>query len=152
MFVCLWSSFFSPANKNLDSPFNFKLCQWVRSLGWEDSLEEGMATHCSTLTWRIQRTEKPSIGSQRVRQDWSHLACIHTVFGNEIIKPPLWTVYCAFSLGWGRLEGKLQYDAFRTFQLTTAPYIKCILTLLYILCIYWTNGSQFYNIWSLFSR
>ena len=79
VFVCLWSSFFSPANKNLDSPFNFKLCQWVRSLGWEDSLEEGMATHCSTLTWRIQRTEKPSIGSQRVRQDWSHLACIHTL-------------------------------------------------------------------------
>ena len=26
---------------------------WVRSLGWEDPLEEGMATHSSTLAWRI---------------------------------------------------------------------------------------------------
>ena len=26
---------------------------WVRSLGWEDSLEEGMATHSSILAWRI---------------------------------------------------------------------------------------------------
>ena len=26
---------------------------WVRSLGWEDSLEEGMATHCSILAQRI---------------------------------------------------------------------------------------------------
>ena len=26
---------------------------WVRSMGWEDPLEEGMATHSSTLAWRI---------------------------------------------------------------------------------------------------
>ena len=26
---------------------------WVRSMGWEDSLEEGMATHSSILAWRI---------------------------------------------------------------------------------------------------
>ena len=26
---------------------------WVQSLGWEDSLEEGMATHSSILDWRI---------------------------------------------------------------------------------------------------
>ena len=26
---------------------------WVRSLGWEDSLEEGMATHTNNLAWRI---------------------------------------------------------------------------------------------------
>ena len=26
---------------------------WVRSLGWEDSLEKGMATHSSILAWRI---------------------------------------------------------------------------------------------------
>ena len=26
---------------------------WVRPLGWEDSLEEGMATHSSILAWRI---------------------------------------------------------------------------------------------------
>ena len=26
---------------------------WIRSLGWEDPLEEGMATHTSILAWRI---------------------------------------------------------------------------------------------------
>ena len=42
----------------------------VRSLGREDPLEEGMATHSSVLAWRIPRTEEPgrlqSMGSQRV--------------------------------------------------------------------------------------
>ena len=40
---------------------------WVQSLGWEDPLEEGIATHSSVLTWRIPWTEEPgrlqSIGS-----------------------------------------------------------------------------------------
>ena len=42
----------------------------VQFLGWEDPLEEGMATHSSILAWRITWTEEPgglqSIGSQRV--------------------------------------------------------------------------------------
>ena len=41
---------------------------WVRSLGWEDPLEEEMATHSSILAWRIPWTEEPgglqSMGSQ----------------------------------------------------------------------------------------
>ena len=45
----------------------------VRSPGWEDSLEEGMATHSSILAWRIPWTVEPgglqSIGSQRVDHD-----------------------------------------------------------------------------------
>ena len=31
----------------------------VRSLGWEDLLEQGMASHSSILAWRIPRTEEP---------------------------------------------------------------------------------------------
>ena len=46
---------------------------WIRSLGWEDPLEKEIATHSSTLTWKIPWTEKPgrlqSIGLQRVRHD-----------------------------------------------------------------------------------
>ena len=46
----------------------------VQSLGREDPLEEEMATHSSTLAWKIPWTEEPgrlrSMGSQRVRQDW----------------------------------------------------------------------------------
>ena len=32
---------------------------WVRSLGWEDPLEEEMATHSSTVAWKIPWTEEP---------------------------------------------------------------------------------------------
>ena len=32
---------------------------WVQSLGTEDPLEKGMATHSSILAWRIPGTEKP---------------------------------------------------------------------------------------------
>ena len=32
---------------------------WVSSLGWEDPLEEGMATHSGILAWRIPWTEEP---------------------------------------------------------------------------------------------
>ena len=44
---------------------------WVQSLGQEDPLEEGMATHSSILVWRIPWTEDElqSTGSQRVRHD-----------------------------------------------------------------------------------
>ena len=48
---------------------------WFPSLGREDPLEEGMATHSSILAWEFPRTEEPgglqSTGSQRVRQDWA---------------------------------------------------------------------------------
>ena len=46
---------------------------WIRSLGQEDPLEEGLSTHSSILTYRIPWTEEPgglqSIGSQRVRHN-----------------------------------------------------------------------------------
>ena len=32
---------------------------WIRSLGWEDPLEEGMATHFNILAWRIPWTKEP---------------------------------------------------------------------------------------------
>ena len=47
----------------------------VRSLGREDPLEKEMATHSSTLAWKIPWSEKPgrlqSMGSQRVGHDWA---------------------------------------------------------------------------------
>ena len=48
---------------------------WDRSLGWKDPLDKEMATHCSTLTWKIPWTEEcgrlQSTGLQRVRHDWA---------------------------------------------------------------------------------
>ena len=44
---------------------------WVRSLGWEDALEEEMVTHSKALAWKILWTEEsgrlPSVESRRVR-------------------------------------------------------------------------------------
>ena len=49
---------------------------WVRSLGREDPLEEGMAPRSRILAWRIPCTEEPgrlqSMGSQRVRHTHTH--------------------------------------------------------------------------------
>ena len=46
---------------------------WVQSLGWEDPLEEEIATHSSTLAWKIPWTEEPgrlqSVKLQRVGHD-----------------------------------------------------------------------------------
>ena len=46
---------------------------WIPSLGWEDSLEEGMATFFCILAWKIPWTEGPdvlqSLESQRVRHN-----------------------------------------------------------------------------------
>ena len=52
---------------------NMKHKMQVQSLGWEDPLEKGMATHSCILGWRIPRTEEPgriqSIGLLIVRHN-----------------------------------------------------------------------------------
>ena len=54
---------------------------WVGSLGGEHPLEKKMATHFSTLTWRIPWAEEPcklqSVGSHRVVHDWIDLTCTY---------------------------------------------------------------------------
>ena len=58
------------AVKNLPAGAEGRFNPWVQSLGQEDCLEKGMATHSSILAWRIPWTEEPgglqSMGSQRV--------------------------------------------------------------------------------------
>ena len=60
---------------------------WVRSLGQEDPLEEGMAIHSSIVAWRIPWTEEPgglqSMETQRVRHN---LATKHTHNNNNVFK------------------------------------------------------------------
>jgi len=50
---------------------------WVRSLGWEDPLEKGKATHSGILAWRIPWTAE-SLGSQRVghNSDFHFTGCL----------------------------------------------------------------------------
>ena len=66
--------------------WGFPGAEELRDPGWslsqEDSLEQGMATHCSIPAWRIPQTEDPgglqSVGSHRVGLDRSDLARTHT--------------------------------------------------------------------------
>ena len=59
---------------------------WVRSLGQEDPLEKGMATHSGILAWRIPWTEEPGglqpMGSQRGRHDWATNTSLSEQLGN----------------------------------------------------------------------
>ena len=61
------------AVKNLPASAEDRFNPRVQSLGQEDSLEKGIATHSSILAWRIPWTEEPgglqSMGLQRVRYD-----------------------------------------------------------------------------------
>ena len=65
----MWASLVAQKVKNLPAVQEI----WVRSLGWEDPLEEEMATHSSILAWRIPWAKEPgrlrSIGLQEVGHD-----------------------------------------------------------------------------------
>ena len=69
MCVYIWASLVAQTVKHLPTMRE----TWVQSLGREDPLEKEMATHSSTLAWKIPWTEEPgrlqSMGSQRVRHD-----------------------------------------------------------------------------------
>ena len=84
-FVCFWSIidlWGFPSGSVVKNPPAMQEPQetWVPSLGREDPLEEGMATHSSVLAWRIPWTEETgglqSIASLRVEHDWNDLAWI----------------------------------------------------------------------------
>ena len=65
--MCLfWASLVAQMVKNLPAMQD----TWICSLGWENPLEEGMATHSSMPAWRIPWTEEPgglqSLGLQGV--------------------------------------------------------------------------------------
>ena len=64
LFIDYWASLVAQMVKNLPATQE----TWVQSLGWEDPLEKGMATHCSILAWRIPWTEEPG----RLYSLWGH--------------------------------------------------------------------------------
>ena len=69
MVFLVWASLVAQMVKNIPAMQE----TWVQSLGLEDPLEKGMATHSSILAWRIPWTEESiglqSIGLQRVGRD-----------------------------------------------------------------------------------
>ena len=69
---------------------------WVKSLGWEYLLEKEMATHSSTLAWKIPWTEEPgrlqSMGSQRVGHDWVTSLSLPPVTHASVEVTELWAM------------------------------------------------------------
>ena len=70
-YAYIWTSLVARTVKRLPTMWEIQ----IRSLGWEDPLEKEMATHSSTLAWKISWTEEhcrlQSMGSQRVGHDWA---------------------------------------------------------------------------------
>ena len=62
---------------------------WVQSLGWENLLEKGMATHSNILAWKIPWTEEPdrlqSMGLQRVGHNWATSLCFYFPFQHLLL-------------------------------------------------------------------
>ena len=100
-----WTSLVAQTIKCLPTMWEIR----VRSLGREDLLEKEMATHSSTLAWKIPWTEEPgrlqSMGSQKVGHDWatspsfsSNTVQRHQFFG---VLPSLQSSYhnCTWPLG-----------------------------------------------------
>ena len=111
---------------------------WVWSLGQEDPLEEGMATHCSILAWRILWTEKPgglqSTGPHKIRLDWAavtaivqrsrikgHIICIDLVpSGNH------YSVLCIYMLVFICFVHLFHFCLFFIFHIEVKSYRSCL--------------------------
>ena len=88
-----WASFVAQMVKNLPAIWE----TWVWSLGWDDPLEKGKATHSSILAWRIPWTVE-STESQRVRHNWvtftTSLLYRCSTLRTQICLPPTRDILC----------------------------------------------------------
>ena len=65
----------------------------IRSLGWKDPLEEGMATHSSILSWRIWWA-----AVHRVAKSWTQLTRLSTCYNYYTIYILRWALFSHFSI------------------------------------------------------
>ena len=82
---------------------------WVRSLDGEDHLEKEMATHSSTLAWKIPQMEEPhrlqSMGSQRVAHDWAtSLSYLLSLLDNNDLYSRFWICFVYKSCIWEKIQ------------------------------------------------
>ena len=86
--IITWASLVAQTVKRLPTMRETR----VWSLGWEDLLEKAMATHSSTLAWKIPWSKEPgrlqSMGSQRIGHNWA-TSLLHFI----IIAKPLLSTY-----------------------------------------------------------
>ena len=102
---------------------------WVQSLGWEDFLEEQMATHSSILSWIIPWTEEPdrlqSMVSQRVGHYWvtEQVRVYLKVTAGATSQKDMWLLWpegiVSFSIVLWRITDILRFS-FRSYCLTAS--------------------------------
>ena len=75
-----WASLVAQLVKNLPAMWE----TWVRSLGWEDPLEEGMTTHSSILAWRILMDRGAWWATvHRIVKNWTRLKQLSSTCGTK---------------------------------------------------------------------
>ena len=84
LYYCFWASLVAQRLKHLPGMWE----TWVRSLGQKDPLEKEMATHSSTLAWRIPWREEPGGYSPWGRKESDHCHCL--IIRNLISIIPEW--------------------------------------------------------------
>ena len=89
----------------------------VRSLGWENPLENEMATHSSILAWEIPWTEESgrlqSIGLQRVGHDWATLLFIRGILENYYMTEEkyVWNAEYTFTISFPVIKFNVSYNS-----------------------------------------
>ena len=97
---------------------------WVWSLGWEDPLEKGTATHFSILTWRIPRTIQ-SMGSPGVGHKWANFTFTPTI---------IWSTFWDVSHEMNTIPSNLVVPLFIFKELTHFTESHALLVTLGLLC------------------
>ena len=108
---------------------------WIQSLGLEDPLEKEMATHSSTLAWRIPWTEEPgglqSTGSQSVGHDW--------VTSLSLSYVSIYVYKCVY----------MYFYVHTSMYLYISSYVFIIIIVTVIIIIVWFIHSQIFLMFSL---
>ena len=95
----------------------------VRSLGLEDSLEKEMATHSSTLVWKIpwmeERSRLQSMGAQRVGHNWATSLSLSSIKGQRVENT---VIFFSYSIVWLQRTLENILHAFLLLTFTNANY------------------------------
>ena len=137
----------------------------VQSLGQEDPLEKGLATHSSMLAWRIPWTEEPGrmpvMGSQRAGHEWA--TSIFTFFFNLLLRnglwmtisalltPPLWVEEEGRFANKGRRSGSFLIQGERQGILIhiiwfCSVLIFCFYSFIVCQCLQWNRSENYHEI------
>ena len=103
---------------------------WIWSLGLEDPLEKGMATHSSILVWRIPWTGIIVHGSQRDGHEWATFIICHEVMGLDAMILVFWVLSfkLAFSLSsFTHIKGLFTSSSLSAIRVVSFAYLRLLI-------------------------